>query len=633
MSMAWTLYLVTAVLFAAILFWRLRSSGLCASDRAIAAVQCGMIVYYIPFFLLGGGGLWFGTAWVKPTLMLPIAALLSIWIVRLPMGEVVGRPWRAALPPTTEDASLGRSARCARFITIASGIIVVPMILLQFPRGTEPNAYHLPLAVWVMQSASLDFWDRLYVHPVPHNASLIFAAILGTGWERLVGVSSILMLGMLLVVMQRVAYVSSENRDLSILLACGIASIPMVAFGALESSADIGMMLFAGISLYMTLLACRGGSIPLAIMGGLASGLCAGFKTSGIIYFGLIAVLPMLLCSLNARALRLVVPFILSGLLMVSFWWGRNWILLGNPLFPVTVPIVGPLLGWAEMTPLGSDKHFLQFEWVRSPIEWLAYPWIEWHKFQQNWKHSSGLGMFFAAVFPAALVGGLIGLATPTIAQKRLLGILLGFVAICTLVWWATTSREPRYWLPTIIFLVPLAAIVFGQLRPRPQRAINHLLLAGTVSMLSLFLLREAVTFGDRLVYSRHFERHQALEYPPAIDSLPVGSVVGNLGARSWHYALAGEKLSNQVISSLLMCEALTGSPTSGTSKCGSVEVDASGQVFRSLKVTHLYSDGEVKIRFIDGTRLEIVEAKRVNPTSSVPYELPRILYEIVYPD
>jgi hypothetical protein len=111
--------------------------------------------------------------------------------------------------------------------------------------------------------------------------------------------------------------------------------------------------------------------------------------------------------------------FVLSIFIISGFWLVRNYVQLDNPLYPVHLPMF-ELLGWQKAPDIDfSQRLFTQNEWVRSPIEWFIYPWVEWHSIGENFKASSGLGPFFAATVPVACLSTVVSLVN---GQKKTVG-------------------------------------------------------------------------------------------------------------------------------------------------------------------------------------------------------------------
>ena len=107
------------------------------------------------------------------------------------------------------------------------------------------------------------------------------------------------------------------------------------------------------------------------------------------------------------RTIKSILLFLACFFLMAVFWLIRNYAALGNPVYPIDIPIIGELLGFSQ-APSSFHDNFAsgntEMEWVRSSAEWFVYPWLEWHYNEQNFKGSSGLGLYFATFVPVALI-------------------------------------------------------------------------------------------------------------------------------------------------------------------------------------------------------------------------------------
>ena len=119
--------------------------------------------------------------------------------------------------------------------------------------------------------------------------------------------------------------------------------------------ANVDSIFVAGylIAVYFFLCYLRSdGGQPAMVLGGLAAGLALGTKPVGIVF------IPPCSCSCWARSRRgpvrsgkgwLVGLAMLAGVVLTSgFWYGRNLILTGNPLYPLYVSLCGKtiLQGW-----------------------------------------------------------------------------------------------------------------------------------------------------------------------------------------------------------------------------------------------------------------------------------------------
>src|ERR1700694_822397 len=94
-----------------------------------------------------------------------------------------------------------------------------------------------------------------------------------------------------------------------------------------------------------------GGTGTLAL-GGLAAGGALGTKPTGVVFapvlLGLAALAVLLHEGSTRRKVRDLAVVLLAPLVMAGYWYARNALLTGNPLYPLQVSALGRvwLAGW-----------------------------------------------------------------------------------------------------------------------------------------------------------------------------------------------------------------------------------------------------------------------------------------------
>ncbi|QGZ40671.1 hypothetical protein IP92_03558 [Pseudoduganella flava] len=500
-------------------------------------------------------------------------------------------------------------------------------VLLAFgrPQGYEVMAYHLPLSVHLLQTQSLQPWDGNFPHTFPANASILWAVLLQVLPERLVAAANLLLLVPLMMAVRGLCRLAGADARASVYACCGLLGVPMIAFSSVELGADIGGIAFAALAMYFVLCPLRPAlALPLA---GLCVGLAFGFKSLHLISAAAIGI--NVCCQARGpRMLRHAALFGGTALAAGGFWLARNALLFGNPLHPVGVPLVGPWFGWLPAADFDTSlRATTQLEWVDHSLQWLAYPWTETQRYGQNFKHSGGLGAFVAAAIPAT--GIAIGAAVVRDGWRRHRVRAALLFAVCLIVgaWWLLGDRQPRYVLAALPLAMPLLAWVVTQAHGGWRRLFDGVLAACIVIMLGVFLSRQLVQFGDRIVLSGQSTRAQFYEYPPEIDALPAGAVILNLADRSWHYPLAGSSLANRVIS-MPQGRRLLGLPPSLTSPQAATLRAAP---LRAAGITHVFVAGAA-LSHDACIALDAVGRLDRNPVNGAPLGAPRILYAVRYP-
>jgi hypothetical protein len=240
--------------------------------------------------------------------------------------------------------------------------------------------------------------------------------------------------------------------------------------------------------------------------------------------------------------------FLGAALATSSFWLIRNYAQLGNPFYPWHLPVFN-LVGWVKPPDLADALYTeAQFWWVRSEPGWLAYPWIEGLGPEHQFGSQTGLGLFFAAAVPIACLASLLGVMRGRGRERQTLAFLLGSGLLLLLGWWAG-PHQPRYALGALVCLVPLTAWTLTHTRGRYRLALECLAGVAICGMALVFFSVNLVATGRSLAPTRHLpSRRAANRYPGALDRLPPGSTVMNLGQRAWNYALFGEDHRNRVV-------------------------------------------------------------------------------------
>lgn len=605
---------------AAAVIWRRVGPG--GVGRWLAAATVFMGVFVLAFQVAGGVELIAGRALVSLPLVTTAAAGWGalVWLVvralRAPAG--VG-------PDAGVAMSRWRPVPALTALLVVGGFAALALLLAgSWPQGFEARAYHVPLAVRVLHEGTLRIWDGSWMHAYPINMSLWAGLWIYLLPERLVALANLPLLALCAVALFALARGAGADRNAALLVACGLVTIPLFSFGALQASADLGGVAFITIAAYFVLMRPLP-ALASAALGGLAAGLAFGFKSLHLVPLGLLGA-AMLFGSARggrlAQRLGALGVYALAALLPMAYWLIRNYLERGNPLYPVFVPGVFDWLGWAAP----ADQHLLsnsgnQREWVSASWRWLLYPWQEGHAAGQNFKHSSGLGPFFAATVPVALLlGPVAAWVRPAGEGRRRLGQLLALALGILAVWWLLGDRQPRYFMAAIPPLLALAGWQLTQTTGRLRTAYEGLLAIGIVLMLVPPLLGQARATLGGLLHGHLAARHVRLEYPPALDRLPAGSRVVNGYERSVNLSLLGAHLSNRV-TDVLAARRRFGRAGGGW------RLDTASVTM--LGATHFYvPDGET-IETDGCVTLREVDALRANPYNGKPYARGRVLYAI----
>jgi hypothetical protein len=473
------------------------------------------------------------------------------------------------------------------------GILVVLALLLP-PFGYDAYTYHLPMvAVW-MQTGNISTrvpyngysneypadteliytWLALFVH----NYSLqslcqVFYSL--AGWLAVAGIGRAVGL----------------RRSLALAAGALYFVTPIVLANSLSAYVD---MAFAAMCLILTFFTLRHiyeprtGHLALA---GLAGGLCIGMKSTGVVYVVIaIAVLTgsyalrwwrsgekqarktreRVLSDLATAVAFFAIPIVAFG----SYWYARDWVNFGNPVYPYTITLFGhvfPGLGtiqdilvkqqtppqWANLpswrqavaswqtdlpgkfTTYGYDQRLGGFG-VQWPL--LELPALALFTLYALWKR---LDLCFTLVLPTLIVL----LLQPASWWSRYMVFIVGPAAVALFFllqqlpgWLSNLSsvfqKVPSWVIHAPVLLCVLAAALFSESRTLPKY--------------SYLSTQQKVALALSLPYSK---RTIGAIWQPQyqwVDQIPPGSKIGYTTPENFDFSLAyplfGYDLQNQVI-------------------------------------------------------------------------------------
>ena len=156
------------------------------------------------------------------------------------------------------------------------------------------------------------------------------------------------------------------SRQASLVATCWFASsMPLLIF-SFEPNVDTIFVAGYLLATYFFLqAACAEESLAEFSLGALAAGLAMGTKPTAIVF------IPPLLAIANLHTLRESIPvrtkivrtavIAFVPLLTAGFWFMRNWVLTGNPLYPLELRLLGHTLvpGWYGPEAMRTSPYYL----------------------------------------------------------------------------------------------------------------------------------------------------------------------------------------------------------------------------------------------------------------------------------
>ncbi|BCM90760.1 hypothetical protein IAD21_02620 [Abditibacteriota bacterium] len=365
------------------------------------------------------------------------------------------------------------------------------------PSGVDYDSlvYHLAVpAQWLRAGrvAQLPFDHHSYF---PFVAEMLYALALGVRdavfaklfhWVMLVfGALALITLGK-----------RAGGKTAGLWAAALFVSLPMAQSESTTAYVDLAFSTFAwsGIALFCEALFDVSDDTRTRrlhwIGSGLFCGLCLGSKYFGWLIFGFLG-LWLLVTSARAsettgigrerwmRLAWLAVPALAVG----GFWYARNLLWTGNPVFPFAYAIFGGR-GWTSAMAVAYDADQARFGFGKTPFDLLVLPfrlamspvslgatlWPLPSSPPTDGVHSGFFDVTVAdvlfAVFPGPV---LLATGVPAFLARRK-GELVGFLAwMFAFLWffWAMTSQQIRYLFPALGILCVLSGWMLATRLPR----------------------------------------------------------------------------------------------------------------------------------------------------------------------
>lgn len=199
----------------------------------------------------------------------------------------------------------------------------------------------------------------------------------------------------------------------------------------------------------------------------LVGGACAAKPTAIFLVAPVVGVL--LLGSAPVREwFRLVAPGVVVGVVMLSPWMARNAAHGGNPVFPQMTGAFGDAHWDDEQVERYRGAHTFRGgvgERVRTLV-WTSPGAPEDAPSVERWR--GALNPQFGAIFPAALLAGVIALIAPT--TRKLAALLLLGLGAQAFAWLLFTHLQSRFLIPALLPAAALLGLALGGVRAKRSR-------------------------------------------------------------------------------------------------------------------------------------------------------------------
>ena len=326
---------------------------------------------------------------VLGTLGLLAIGPLVVWMGLLFAVGLVVR-WLRPVPPigpstdvTTAEPWRWETLLALTFVLWVLVELGMQSLLLPVKVVSDGPIYHLYFAVRWWKAGRL----FLVATPFGESAATYFPAngdvwftwlMVAWGGDRLARIGQAPFLLLAAIAVFRIGRMLGASRNSALLATCWfLTSTPLLIF-SYEANVDTIFVAFSMIAVYFFLLDFQEAAGTAAlVLGGLASGIALGTKPVGVVF-----VPPLLALVLGAKAARsrstrktLAAFFLILFCLLLTagFWFGRNFLLTGNPLYPLHLELFGTsiLSGWYGRDAMRFSVYYLPITEWRALIDIL----------------------------------------------------------------------------------------------------------------------------------------------------------------------------------------------------------------------------------------------------------------------
>ena len=458
------------------------------------------------------------------------AVTLDQWSAEPRPAELLSRRWLWAIVP---------------FITL----IVLGGILP--PWDFDVREYHLQVPKEWYQQGAVSFLPHNIYGNMPLGAEMhALAAMVATGdwWQgALIGKTVIACFAPLTAAALFACGRRFWNTTAGVVAAISYVTVPWVAHVSMSGLIDGAVACYALLALYALLLHRRGMQavddeewrrsrpwnrhrLRYLILAGFLAGAAAACKYPAVLF----VVVPLTLFAAFPK-LRLfrwqaATVFLLAVVAGCGLWYGKNWVLAGNP----TYPLLYGVFGGETRTP---EKNAQWTDHAAVPRD------AEGRRFSLSQLIESAAQIGWRSEFHGPLIVPLALLALLSRPWHRPAGILLLFCLFFIASWWLLTHRIDRFLVP----LLPAAALLAGAgalwtTNVYWSRALKVLLALGLVAS---FLLTVSPTLGVadmRILVALDYLRHDPPDPQTGLSRMhPAHRIVNDVGPTGARVLLVGD--------------------------------------------------------------------------------------------
>ncbi len=460
MGLLWTLLLFAPLALGAHRLAVLRLGRDAGLERVLAAIVIAWSWLTLGLQTLGIAGQLNRPALVLWSVTGLGLALLAGWVWTGP------RPGEPAAVAEHECDSAGWSVPATIAVGLALWaclVIGIPSLMLPVKVVSDGPIYHLHFAARWWQEGRLSLiaspFGETAAAYFPANGDLWFAGLMvGWGGDRLARVGQAPFLLASALAVYALARRLGAGRSAAVLATTWfVTSTPILLFSFEPNVDTIFMAGYLLAVVFLARYALEDAELVNLILAGLAAGASWGCKPTATVFQPTLLLVgaAVILRRPGGRGLRLghLAGFLLASGALAAYWFGRNFWLTGNPIYPAHLSVLGRtvLAGWFPTEAMSRSQFY---------IPRAAWPAL--------------LDILITVLDPRELLFwiaaalGLGAVRSPSPAVRRWLWLCRGLaVANIALYWLVIPYRtQQRFMVQALGLLVPPLAALIGDRRP-----------------------------------------------------------------------------------------------------------------------------------------------------------------------
>ena len=454
--------------------WRLSS----LIERVVLAAGLGLALLAYLVWVVGMLG------WLTAPVLWGV--LLGLTILGLPEWPPGWRIARAVMPTPKWRPQNGLTAILIGVVIVQTGLIVLRN--LAPPSAGDPLFYHLTVPRQYLYEGRVVWWP-IFCWNFPQLTEMLYTLALGTRGDIAAGslgsMLALLCVGAVWSLARR--YVSQTSAWLAAAL---FVTLPNFYTYATDVKVELALTIFLVLGWLTLLQWYEGRGHRWLVLVGLCAGLAASTKYQALLAAGGLAVAASFglfsgrrwLLAERGRMLGSVTLAVAAAVVVMLPWYGRNWLLGGDPIWPLGYPIfTSRYYTAAEFQKFASWEQGLG----SSLFDLLISPWMLTTR--SGAYGTQDFRTVFTPVFLAFLPGLTLIWSGLSVRKRRAAALLLIGVGSSYTVWFFGGYQKLGYLFPMLVPLIVVTVLAIEGVWAK-ERILRVVTLAGLTVALVLSL-------------------------------------------------------------------------------------------------------------------------------------------------